>query len=112
MPFWREKVTKSIVKFLKASGEPAVILNLASGEYIKTLDTKNKAVKVIDVEFYEYKEDTLKQIVIYTKKARGMMARFVIQNRIDKLEDLKGFSETGYWFNPHISTETKLVFVR
>ncbi len=110
--FWREKVTKSVVKVLKASGEPAVILNLASGEYIKTLDSKNKAVKVIDVEFYEYKEDTLKQIVIYTKKARGMMARFVIQNRIEKLEDLKGFSEAGYWYNPHMSTETKLVFVR
>ncbi len=110
--FWREKVTKSVVKALKSSSEPAVILNLASGEYIKTLDTKNKAVKVIDIEFYEYKEDTLKQIVIYTKKARGMMARFVIQNRIEKLEDLQGFGEAGYWFNPHMSTETKLVFVR
>jgi cytoplasmic iron level regulating protein YaaA (DUF328/UPF0246 family) len=110
--FWREKVTKSIHKTLKTSGDPQVILNLASSEYFKTLDLKKSKIKVIDVEFYEYKNDNLKQIVIYTKKARGLMARYVIQNKIDDIEDLKGFSDDGYWYSHQMSTKTKLVFVR
>jgi len=110
--FWSEKVTKSVLTTLKTSGKPEIILNLLSGEYFKTLNLKNKKVRVIDVEFYEYKNDKLKQIVIYTKKARGLMARFVIQNQIEDIEDLKGFSDEGYWFSPQLSNEGKFVFTR
>jgi cytoplasmic iron level regulating protein YaaA (DUF328/UPF0246 family) len=110
--FWREKVTLSTIAALKSSGKPQIILNLASGEYIKTLNLKKLNMPVIDVEFYEHKDEGLKQIVIYTKKARGLMARYVIQNRIDKIEDLQGFNDDGYWFNLQMSTESKLVFVR
>lgn len=110
--FWRKKVTDSVVKALECSGEPHLILNLASSEYMKTLDLKKRKVKVIDVEFYEFKNDTLKQIVIYTKKARGLMARWIIQDRIEDENDLRGFGEEGYWFSPQMSTETKFVFVR
>ena len=110
--FWKEKVTAKVISELKKSGKPQVILNLASSEYIKTLNIKSTKINIIDIEFYEYKNDTLKQIVIYTKKARGMMARFVIQNRIEDIEDLQGFSEEGYWYSPQLSTETKLVFTR
>jgi len=110
--FWSEKVTASILKTLKSSGKPEIILNLLSGEYFKTLDLRNKKVRVIDVEFYEFKNDKLKQIVIYTKKARGLMARFVIQNQIEDIEDLKGFSDGGYWYSPQLSNENKLVFTR
>jgi uncharacterized protein len=110
--FWREKVTTSTLAALKSSGKPKVILNLASGEYIKTLDLKNINAKIIDVEFYEHKGENLKQIVIYTKKARGLMARYVIQNKIEEIEDLKGFNDERYWFSPQMSTESKLVFVR
>lgn len=110
--FWQEKVTKSILKALKASEGPQLILNLASAEYFKTLNLKAGKTKVIDVEFYEYKNDRFKQIVIYTKKARGMMARYVIQNRIETEEDLKGFNAEGYWYSPQLSTGNKLAFVR
>jgi cytoplasmic iron level regulating protein YaaA (DUF328/UPF0246 family) len=110
--FWRKKVTLSVSKALKETGKPNIILNLASSEYIKTLENKNKKLKVLNVEFYEYKNDAFKQIVMYTKKARGMMARYVIQNRIDETEDLKGFNAEGYWFSPQMSTESKIVFVR
>ena len=110
--FWKEKVTAKVISELKKSGKPQVILNLASSEYIKTLNIKSTKINIIDIEFYEYKNDTLKQIVIYTKKARGMMARFVIQNRIEDIEDLQGFSEEGYWYSPQQSTDTKLVFTR
>lgn len=110
--FWKEKVTSSIIDDLKKSGKPDVILNLASSEYFKTLDFKNLTVRVIDVEFLEYKNDTYRPIVIYTKKARGMMASYVIRNRIESEEELKGFADEGYWYNPQMSTENKLVFVR
>ena len=110
--FWRAKVTLSVLSSLKSSGRPQLILNLASGEYFKTLELKDSNIKVIDVEFYEHKNDKLKQIVIYTKKARGLMARYVIQNKVEKVEDLKGFCDGGYWFSPQLSTDTKLVFTR
>lgn len=110
--FWRDKVTMSVLSELKSSGKPQIILNLASSEYFKTLNLKGSNIKVVDVEFYEYRNDKLKQIVMYTKKARGLMARFIIRNRIEKVEDIKGFGEEGYWFSPQMSTDTKLVFTR
>jgi cytoplasmic iron level regulating protein YaaA (DUF328/UPF0246 family) len=110
--FWRNKITTQVNKMLKKSGKPNLIINLASSEYFKSLDTKLIAARIIDVEFYQYKNDTYKQIVIYTKKARGLMARYIIENRVQELEDLKGFSDEGYWFSPQMSTENKLVFTR
>lgn len=111
-PFWRTKVTESIANDLKVSGKPSLLLNLASSEYTKVIDLKSSKMRMINVEFLEYQHDKLKQIVIYTKKARGMMARYVIQNQIDQEEDLKGFHEGGYWFNEQLSSTDKLVFVR
>jgi len=111
-PFWRKKVTESIADDLKVSGEPPILLNLASSEYAKVIDLKSSKMRMIHVEFFEYQDDKLKQIVVYTKKARGMMTRYVIQNRIESEEDLKGFNDGGYWFNEQLSSKDKLVFVR
>ena len=110
--FWKETVTTSILKVLKKSGKPQFILNLASSEYFKTLDLKDKKTRVLNVEFYEYKNDKYTQIVIYTKRARGLMARYVIENRIENEEDLKGFNTEGYWYSPQMSSPNKLVFTR
>lgn len=110
--FWKETVTTSILKVLKKSGKPQFILNLASSEYFKTLDLKDKKTRVLNVEFYEYKNDKYTQIVIYTKRARGLMARYVIENRIENEEDLKGFNTEGYWYSPQMSSLNKLVFTR
>ncbi len=110
--FWRERVTKSVAKALKNSGKPDFIINLASAEYMKVLDVNNSNLKIIDVEFYEYKEDKYRQVVIYTKKARGLMARYIIENKIDNIEDIKGFDLENYWFSPQKSTDSKLVFTR
>lgn len=111
-PFWREKVTQKLKKDLRKSGKPKTILNLASSEYSKMIDVKTAKIRMLDVEFLEFQDDNFKQIVIYTKKARGMMARFVIQNRIEDEENLKGFNENGYWFHHGLSNDKKLVFVR
>ncbi len=110
--FWREKVTSTVQTALKSSGKPEIILNLASKEYFKTLELIDLKAKVLNVEFYEHKNDKTKQIVIYTKKARGLMASYIIKNRIEEIEDLKGFGEEGYWFSPQMSTDNTLVFTR
>lgn len=110
--FWKEKVSASVFKAMKNGDKQEFILNLMSKEYLKTLDLKHKKAKIIDVEFYEMKADQYKQIVIYTKKARGLMAQYVIKNRIEDIEDLKGFSAENYWFSPQMSTDSKLVFTR
>lgn len=111
-PFWKEKVTQHIKRDLRKSGKPEIILNLSSSEYSKMIDVKTAKIRLLDVEFLEYQHDCFKQIVIYTKKARGMMARFVIQQQIDNAEDLKGFNESGYWYHHELSNNNKLVFVR
>jgi len=110
--FWGEQLTQSLNKALKTSGKPKVLLNLASGEYFKSINLKTLQASVIDFEFLQNKNEEYKPVVMYTKKARGLMARHVIENRIENLEDLKGFSAEGYWFSERLSGENKLVFTR
>lgn len=111
-PFWRDKVTQHLKDVLEKSDNPEIILNLASSEYFRMINTKALNANVIDVEFFQYQHDQLRQVVIYTKKARGLMARYVLKHRIKKIEDLKGFDTDGYWYDPNRSTQSKLVFAR
>ena len=112
--FWRERISREVQRALTASGLPHIILNLMSGEYTRTLDHTLLNARIIDVEFLQYQPDTdrFKPIVIYIKKARGLMARFVIRHEIDSIETLKSFSDEGYWYNEQLSSDNKLVFVR
>jgi cytoplasmic iron level regulating protein YaaA (DUF328/UPF0246 family) len=110
--FWGSLITGALNEAIKDSGGPQVLLNLASGEYIKTINRRKLKAEVIDFDFLENKNGAYKPIVVYIKKARGMMVRYVIQNRIENVDDLKGFNEDGYWFNSGLSTEKKLVFTR
>ena len=110
--FWGSKITDALNKALKASGGPQVLLNLASGEYKKAIRANLLQADIIDFEFLEELDDNYKPIVVYIKKARGMMVRYVIENQIEEIEDLKGFSAEGYWFNERLSSDKKLVFTR
>lgn len=112
--FWGKEVNKTLTETLKNDQESNVMLNLMSKEYAKLIDRKKIGARVIDVDFLEYQPDieTYKPIVVYIKKARGMMTRFVIRNKIADVENLKAFSEEGYWFNEQLSSENKLVFTR
>lgn len=111
-PYWRRKATLCINEDMNSAGESRFLLNLASSEYLKMLDLKKFNFPVISPEFYEYRPEGFKQVVIYTKKARGMMARFVIVNRINDIDALQAFNDNGYWFHPELSTPVKPVFVR
>lgn len=113
-PFWEKFVTDHIGKALAESDNPKIVVNLASGEYAKMINFKKLKVKLIDFEFLQYnpQTDRYKTIVIYLKKARGLMLRFITQNRISNPDDLRAFSDDDYWYSPKLSTDTNMVFVR
>lgn len=109
--FWGDKLTKALMKDLESSGE-AVLVNLASQEYFRSLDPKKMSCGIITPEFKESRGGSYRMVTVYAKKARGMMARFMVKNRIEKAEDLKHFEEEGYQYNDKLSGKDKWVFTR
>ena len=109
--YWADKIVRLVNRDLKNQGDK-VLINLASQEYFKAIDRKGLKAQVIDVEFLDQKNGDYKVISFFTKKARGMMARYIIKNRINEPEGLKGFDEEGYYFDAVGSTDSKLVFKR
>ncbi len=107
--FWDNKLTEALQKELVADD---FVLNLASNEYIKAIQRDKLKCPVIDFEFYNYKGGELKNIVVYTKHARGMMVRHCAENKVQTLDEVKQFQAENYFFDAKLSTDTKLVFVR
>ncbi|HFS66755.1 MAG TPA: peroxide stress protein YaaA [Flavobacteriia bacterium] len=107
--FWKDKVTNTLNSEL-SKNEP--FINLASNEYFKVIDKKKLKTKIITPVFKDFKNGELKIIAIYAKKARGMMVRYIIENNIENVTDLKGFNMANYAFDSKLSTETELVFTR
>ena len=90
----------------------AAVLNLASNEYIKAVPIGRLTMPMITAQFKEWRDGKLKTIAFSAKKARGMMARFMIENRIEKPEQLKRFALAGYSFQSKLSSESQLLFAR
>ncbi len=109
--FWGDILTKSANDIVTDHKDPSII-NLASNEYIKSLRPKNLAVPFITPHFKEVKEGNSKTIGLFAKRARGMMARYIIQNRIETPKGLEGFNDGGYVFQPGLSTDTDMIFSR
>jgi cytoplasmic iron level regulating protein YaaA (DUF328/UPF0246 family) len=109
--FWGNRVTNSLKKILDKEKKP-VLLNLASEEYFKVLQAKDLACPVIAPVFQDAKEGKYKIISFYAKRARGLMARYVVENRISDPADLKGFNLDGYKYYAAESTVDKPVFRR
>lgn len=105
--YWQKKVTEEINR----SGTDLVV-NLASAEYFKAVDAKKLNMPVVTCHFKDEKNGQIKIIQFFTKKARGMMARYIVQNNITRDEDLKGFDSEGYTFAPALSTDRDFVFTR
>ena len=105
--FWGDKISQVLNE-----DEPKVIINLASNEYFKAVDQKALKARIINIAFKELKNDQYKIIGIYAKRARGLMARFIIKNRINNPEDLKAFSLEGYRFTEQLSEQDAWVFTR
>ena len=102
--FWGELVTDSLKKLLEKEKKP-LMLNLASEEYFKVLQAKSLGCPVISPVFQDGKDGKYKIISFYAKRARGLMARYVVENRITDPEALKGFNLDGY---KYVASESKL----
>ncbi len=109
--FWGERISGWLNQALAAQGD-AILLNLASNEYFGAVKRKAVQARVIDTEFKDLKNGQYKIISFYAKKARGLMARYVIKNRLRDPEALKGFDLDGYYYAEQHSSADKLVFLR
>lgn len=109
--FWRETITETLNKQLKMQ-QNSLLINLASTEYFKVIDEKKLNYPCITINFYQNKNNQLKMIGIHAKKARGLMAKFLMENQIDDLNQLKKFNELGYQFNEPTSSGCHLDFVK
>lgn len=107
--FWMEKVTEAINSDLISSSH---LLNLASQEYFKVIDTKKLAKPIIHFEFLESDKGEFKNISFFSKKARGLVARYIVDNKIKKYTDIQSFDSERYTYHPTLSNPNKFVFTR
>ena len=109
--FWGDKITQQLNQSLEGQTEK-VLINLASNEYFKSVKPKVLDGRILSVNFKETKDGKTRVIAIFAKKARGMMADFILRNRIEHIEDIKDFGAEGYKFNQKESTDDNWVFSR
>ena len=108
--YWKPLLTDYFMEEIKSRG--GVLINLASGEMKDLFDWKRveEEVRVVTPDFQVWKGGQLKTVVIYAKMCRGEMVRYIIKNRIERPEDLRGFSWEGFAFDEKRSTDSHLLF--
>ncbi len=106
--FWGSRITSQISTQL--SGKPLV--NLASKEYFKSIKIKELGSRVIQVDFKERRDGKLKMIGFNAKRARGMMADFIVRERLTEPRELKEFKREGYQISEQDSSENHYLFIR
>lgn len=109
--FWGDRIAKQLAKEGKAHAHP-LIVNLASTEYFGAVRTEKLGVPVLTCVFKEVRGGKASVIGFAAKRARGMMARYIVEHRIREPEALKGFDSAGYRFDKKASTATDWVFAR
>jgi cytoplasmic iron level regulating protein YaaA (DUF328/UPF0246 family) len=109
--FWGEQLTDTLNADL-VSAKTDVLINLASNEYFKAIKPKLLNADIITPQFKDLKNGQYKMISFFAKKARGVMARYIIDNRITEPEALKSFSEAGYYYSDAQSQGDQWIFLR
>ncbi|HXZ09748.1 MAG TPA: peroxide stress protein YaaA [Paraburkholderia sp.] len=111
--FWGERITHALNVQLKKNGKAArVLVNCASNEYFRSVKPKLLDAPVITPVFEDWKGGRFKIISFHAKRARGLMARYAVENRLDEPEALKGFDAEGYAFDADASNDSTYVFRR
>jgi len=112
--FWGTRLTESLNEDLRGdlNENDNALINLASNEYFKAIRTENLNAPVITPVFKDWKNGKLKVVSVYAKKARGQMAAWAIQNRLNSPESLKAFAGGGYQYDAALSSETTYTFTR
>ena len=109
--FWGNIITDKLNEALESQGDE-VLVNLASNEYFKSVKKKALKARIITPASKDWKNGQYKMISFYAKRARGMMSRYIIENRLTNPEDLKKFDVAGYAFDPELSGKDDWVFTR
>jgi cytoplasmic iron level regulating protein YaaA (DUF328/UPF0246 family) len=108
--FWGDRVRENLT--IAAARKKQPLVNLASGEYFKVVQPTQIELRVITPSFKEKKGKSYKVVSFFAKKARGQMARYIVQHRLEEPEAMQAFCEDGYRFNGRLSSENELVFTR
>ena len=109
--FWGNKITLALNKALKEHDTP-VLVNASSQEYFGAVKTRNLKGRIVTPVFKEERDGVAKIISFSAKVARGMIARYIVENRIDRPDALKDFAEDGYRFRDDLSDDDTFTFVR
>ena len=109
--FWDGRINPAINRELAGQDSP-VLVNLASNEYFKSVRANKLDARIVTPVFKEERNGHLKLISFFAKKARGLMSRYIIRNRLADPEDLKGFDLEGYCYNAALSDSDNPVFTR
>ena len=109
--YWGDIIAKAL-NAQAAEVNAQVLVNCASQEYFGAVDLNALKPRVITPQFMEVKDDKPRIVSFFAKRARGAMARYVVENRLTNPEDIKGFSSGGYAYDPDLSEGDKWVFVR
>lgn len=108
---WKNTLTKSVNDAIRDT-QSKNLVNLASNEYSKAIQFKDISANIITPVFKDWKNGQYKMISFFAKKARGLMARYIMENQIKHTEDLKDFNVDGYVFNEELSESTPFTFTR
>ena len=109
--YWRDGLSKALNAQANQTGSD-VLINCASQEYFGAVDLNALKLRVVTPMFMEDKSGAPKIVSFFAKKARGAMARYIVQKRLSAPEALQDFDSGGYKFQPHLSTPDKPVFMR
>jgi cytoplasmic iron level regulating protein YaaA (DUF328/UPF0246 family) len=109
--FWGDSITENINRELSKHDEP-VLINLASGEYFKSIKSKLLECRLLNINFKETKNGKTRVVAIFAKRARGMMTSYILRNKIERPEDIIKFKTGGYKFSKNDSDENQWAFVR
>ncbi|MEZ5551693.1 MAG: peroxide stress protein YaaA [Pseudomonadales bacterium] len=109
--YWRDPVTAALDELLRTQRRP-VLVNLASAEYFEAVDTRKLNTRIITPVFKDLKNGRYRFLSFYAKKARGLMARYIIRNRISSPGALKKFDADGYYYSARDSRDDHWVFLR
>lgn len=109
--FWGDVITQQLQTALDQQHDD-ILVNLASDEYYKAVKPSSLKAQIVKPIFLDFKNGHYKVISFYAKKARGLMCRYIIQNRISVADELKAFDLGGYWFDQGQSSDNEWVFKR
>jgi hypothetical protein len=110
--FWGDKLAKFVDEEAELQANPPVIVNLASEEYFSAVGPHLKKSTVIKPIFKENKNGAYRFVHVFGKKARGLMTRFILENKITEPEQMKLFDSEGYYYNDRLSEGNEWVFTR